>query len=129
FDFICCAVGTGGTLSGIINRLQTHQKALGFPALKGHFLFEEIRKYAKNDRWDLITDYHFGGYAKINEQLKQFMRYFSEKYLITLDPVYTSKLTFGVIDLISKGYFRLRSKLSIIHAGGLEGLQSISAEL
>src|SRR5690606_39797451 len=68
FDFICCAVGTGGTISGIINSLQTHQKALGFPALKGDFLFEEIRKYAKNDRWDLITDYHFGGYAKINEQ-------------------------------------------------------------
>ena len=38
FDFICCAVGTGGTISGIINRLQTHQKALVFPALKGNFL-------------------------------------------------------------------------------------------
>ena len=42
FDFICCAVGTGGTISGIINSLQTHQKALGFPALKGDFLFDEI---------------------------------------------------------------------------------------
>lgn len=129
FDFICCAVGTGGTISGIINSLQTNQKALGFPALKGDFLFEEIRKYAKNDRWDLITDYHFGGYAKINEQLKQFMRYFSEKYLITLDPVYTSKLTFGVIDLISKGYFKPHSKILIIHTGGLQGLQSNITEL
>lgn len=129
FDFICCAVGTGGTISGIINSLQPHQKALGFPALKGDFLFDEIRKYAKNDRWDLITDYHFGGYAKINEQLKQFMDQFYKKYLITLDPVYTSKLTFGVIDLISKGYFKPHSKIVLIHTGGLQGLQSNIAEL
>lgn len=129
FDFICCAVGTGGTISGIINSLQPHQKALGFPALKGDFLFDEIRKYAKNDRWDLITDYHFGGYAKINEQLKQFMDQFYKKYLITLDPVYTSKLTFGVIDLISKGYFKPDSKILLIHTGGLQGLQSNIAEL
>src|SRR5690606_20110781 len=129
FDFICCAVGTGGTISGIINSLQPHQKALGFPALKGDFLFDEIRKYAKNDRWDLITDYHFRGYAKINEQLKQFMDQFYKKYLITLDPVYTSKLTFGVIDLISKGYFKPYSKILLIHTGGLQGLQSNIAEL
>ena len=129
FDFVCCAVGTGGTISGIINSLQPHQKALGFPALKGDFLFDEIQKYAKNDRWDLITDYHFGGYAKINEQLKQFMDQFYKKYLITLDPVYTSKLTFGVIDLISKGYFKPYSKILLIHTGGLQGLQSNIAEL
>ena len=129
FDFICCAVGTGGTISGIINSLQPHQKALGFPALKGDFLFDEINKYAKNNQWDLVTGYHFGGYAKINEQLKQFMSQFYKKYLITLDPVYTSKLTFGVIDLISKGYFKPYSKILLIHTGGLQGLQSNIAEL
>src|SRR5690554_6978327 len=129
FDFICCAVGTGGTISGIINSLKPHQKALGFPALKGDFLFDEIQKYAKNDQWDLITDYHFGGYAKVNDELKSFMDQFYKKYLITLDPVYTSKLTFGVIDLISKGYFKPHSKILIIHTGGLQGLQSNIAEL
>lgn len=129
FDFICCAVGTGGTISGIINSLKPHQKALGFPALKGGFLFDEIRKYAKNDQWDLVTDYHFGGYAKLNEELKRFMQDFYEKYLITLDPIYTSKLFFGVIELISKGYFKSCSKIILIHTGGLQGLQSNIAEL
>src|SRR5690606_10955628 len=38
FDYICCAVGTGGTISGIINSSKPHQKVLGFPALKGDFL-------------------------------------------------------------------------------------------
>lgn len=129
FDFICCAVGTGGTISGIINSLKPHQKAIGFPALKGDFLTEDIKKFAKNDQWHLVTDYHFGGYAKINDELKQFMKQFFKKYLISLDPVYTSKTFFGVIDLISKGYFKPHSKILIIHTGGLQGLQSNIAEI
>ncbi len=129
FDFICCAVGTGGTISGIINSLKPHQKAIGFPALKGDFLTENIQKYAENSQWNLVTDYHFGGYAKINDELKQFMKQFFKKYLISLDPVYTSKTFFGVIDLISKGYFKPDSKILIIHTGGLQGLQSNIAEI
>lgn len=129
FDFICCAVGTGGTISGIINSLKPHQKAIGFPALKGDFLTEDIQKYAENSRWNLVTDYHFGGYAKLNDELKQFMKQFFKKYLISLDPVYTSKTFFGVIDLISKGYFKPDSKILIIHTGGLQGLQSNIAEI
>ncbi len=129
FDFICCAVGTGGTISGIINSLKPHQTALGFPALKGDFLFDEIKKYAKNNQWNLVTDYHFGGYAKINEVLKLFMQQFFKKNLISLDPVYTSKLVFGVFNLISKGYFKPQSKILIIHTGGLQGLQSNIAEI
>lgn len=129
FDFICCAVGTGGTISGIINSLKPHQKAIGFPALKGDFLTEDIQKYAENRQWNLVTDYHFGGYAKLNDELKQFMKQFFKKYLISLDPVYTSKTFFGVIDLISKGYFKPDSKILIIHTGGLQGLQSNIAEI
>jgi len=129
FDFICCAVGTGGTISGIINSLKPHQKAIGFPALKGNFLTEDIQKYAENSQWNLVTDYHFGGYAKINDELKQFMKQFFKKYLISLDPIYTSKTFFGVIDLISKGYFKPDSKILIIHTGGLQGLQSNIAEI
>lgn len=129
FDFICCSVGTGGTISGIINTLKLHQQAIGFPALKGDFLQEDIKKYAKNKQWKLVTDYHFGGYAKINDELKQFMKQFFKKYLISLDPVYTSKTFFGVIDLISKGYFKPDSKILIIHTGGLQGLQSNIAEI
>jgi len=124
FDFICCAVGTGGTISGIINSLQPHQKALGFPALKGDFLKEDIKKYTKNDHWDLITDYHFGGYAKINEELIRFMRSFEQKYSIPLEPIYTGKMFFGIMDLINNGFFPEKSKILVIHTGGLQGLKS-----
>jgi len=39
FDYICTAVGTGGTISGLINSAFVNQKIIGFPALKGDFLF------------------------------------------------------------------------------------------
>jgi len=129
FDFICCAVGTGGTISGIINSLHSHQKALGFPALKGDFLYDDIRPYVKNQQWDLILDYHFGGYAKVSDELRLFIKEFNQKYLITLEPIYTGKMAFGVLDLISKGKFPEKSKVLIIHTGGLQGLHSNIGEL
>lgn len=126
FDYICCAVGTGGTISGLINSGLPHQKVLGFPALKGDFLREEICKFAKNHNWQLITDYHFGGYGKVNLELINFINNFSESNKIPLDPVYTSKMVFGVLDLIAKDYFPPNSKILLIHTGGLQGIQGMN---
>ena len=70
FDYICSAVGTGGTISGLINSSKKHQKIIGFPALKGNFLSEEIRKFiSRKKNWSLQKAYHFGGYAKHTEEL------------------------------------------------------------
>ncbi|MCB0486532.1 MAG: pyridoxal-phosphate dependent enzyme, partial [Flavobacteriaceae bacterium] len=44
FDYVCTAVGTGGTIAGLINSAKAHQKIVGFPALKGEFLTKEIKK-------------------------------------------------------------------------------------
>jgi len=126
FDYVCCAVGTGGTISGLINSALPHQKVLGFPALKGDFLREEICKFAKTDNWQLITDYHFGGYGKVNLELIHFINNFSESNNIPLDPVYTSKMAFGVLDLIAKDYFPSNSKILLIHTGGLQGIQGMN---
>ena len=129
FDFICCAIGTGGTISGIINSSNENQKILGFPALKGDFLTEDIRKFAKKDNWELVTDYHFGGYAKYDATLIEFINNFYEKHQIPLDPIYTSKMVFGVLDLIEKEYFPPKSKILVIHTGGLQGINGINAIL
>lgn len=129
FDYICCAVGTGGTISGLINSSLPHQKVLGFPALKGDFLREEISKFAQKSHWDLVTDYHFGGYAKICPQLISFINTFKDAYGIALDPIYTGKMLFGVFDLIEKGYFPKGSKILVIHTGGLQGIAGMNAIL
>lgn len=129
FDYICCAVGTGGTISGIINSALSHQKVLGFPALKGNFLQDEIRIFAENDNWELINDYHFGGYAKINEELVHFINQFYEDTKIPLDPVYTGKMVFGVLDLIQKDFFPAHSNILLIHTGGLQGIFGMNERL
>ena len=129
YDYICVCVGTGGTISGIINNSFCHQKILGFPALKGDFLQKDICKFATNNNWELITDYHFGGYGKVSNELIQFMNQFYAETKISLDPIYTGKMVFGVIDLINKNYFPNNSKVLIIHTGGLQGITGMNMKL
>ena len=129
FDYICCSIGTGGTISGIINSSFPHQKIIGFPALKGNFLQNDICKFAKNKNWKLITDYHFGGYAKVTAALIDFMNEFYKENNIPLDPIYTGKMVFGVIDLIQQNYFPKNSKILLIHTGGLQGIAGMNLKL
>ncbi len=129
FNYVCCAVGTGGTISGLINSTFPNQKILGFPALKGDFLKDEIRIFAKKDNWDLISDYHFGGYGKVNLELIEFINAFFEENKVPLDPIYTGKMVFGVIDLIHKNYFPSHSKILLIHTGGLQGIEGMNLKL
>jgi 1-aminocyclopropane-1-carboxylate deaminase len=126
FDYICCAVGTGGTIAGIINCSKPSQQVLGFPALKGDFLKEDICKFAKNNNWELITNYHFGGYGKVTEELIFFINEFYQQYEIPLDPIYTGKMVFGVLDLIEKKWFPDNSKILLIHSGGLQGIAGMN---
>lgn len=129
FDYICCAVGTGGTISGIINCSKSSQQVLGFPSLKGDFLKEDICKFATRLNWELIQSYHFGGYGKVSEELIQFINEFYQRNKIILDPIYTGKMVFGVIDLINKNYFPENSKILMIHTGGLQGIVGMNKVL
>ena len=129
YDYVCCAIGTGGTISGLINSILPHQKVLGFPALKGDFLQNEIRNFARNENWELITDYHFGGYGKVKPELIAFINQFYNENRIPLDPIYTGKMVFGVIDLIQNNYFPENSKILIIHTGGIQGIQGMNLKL
>ena len=129
FDYVCCAVGTGGTISGLINASGDDQKILGFPALKGTFLSDNISKFANNKNWKLITNYHFGGYAKINNELVAFINQFKKEYGIPLDPVYTGKMMYGIMDLIKQNKFPQGAKILAIHTGGLQGIEGMNMML
>ena len=129
FDFICTCVGTGGTIAGLINSSLEHQKILGFSALKGDFLEGEIQKYTSKKNWELITNYHFGGYGKIKPELITFINEFKAITKIPLDPVYTGKMLYGIIDLHTKGYFRKEAKILVIHTGGLQGIEGMNMKL
>jgi 1-aminocyclopropane-1-carboxylate deaminase len=126
FSHVCCAVGTGGTISGMINSALSSQKIIGFPALKGLFLSDDIRNFVASENWELIHDYHFGGYGKINEELIRFMNWFYAITNIPLDPVYTGKMMYGLFDLINKGYFSHGAKILAVHTGGIQGIQGMN---
>jgi 1-aminocyclopropane-1-carboxylate deaminase/D-cysteine desulfhydrase-like pyridoxal-dependent ACC family enzyme len=128
YDFLCCACGTGGTVAGIIAGLAGEKQVLGFPALKGgEFLNKEIEQLIKTyngqryTNWQLITDYHFGGYAKVKPELLAFMRQFQEQHQVPLEPIYTGKMFYGLMDMIKQGYFPTGSRIVAIHTGGLQG--------
>lgn len=129
FDYVCCSAGTGGTVSGIINSALDTQKILGFSALKGDFLIPEISKYTTKKNWELITEYHFGGYAKISAELISFINDFQRKYQIPLDPVYTGKMLFGIFDMIEKSEITPNSRILAIHTGGLQGISGMNRML
>ena len=121
FDFICTAVGTGGTIAGIINSAKENQTILGFPALKGEFLEKDICKVVARDNWTLIHEYSFGGYGKFTNELLQFIEDFRKNTGILLDPVYTVKLLYGLIAEIKKGAFPEGARILAIHTGGIQG--------
>lgn len=129
FDYICCSVGTGGTISGLINTSSKHQKIIGFPAISGGFLKNDIRKFVTKENWDLIEAYTFGGYAKTSNELIAFINSFYYDTKIPLDPVYTGKMMFGIDDLIKKNYFPKGSKILAIHTGGLQGIKGMNVKL
>ncbi len=133
FDHVCCACGTGGTIAGMIAGLEGLKKKWGFPALKnGGFLKKDIAKliFDYNSKsysnWDLVTDYHFGGYAKYNMQLINFINRFKELNDIQLDPIYTGKMLFGIYDLIKTEFFKPGEKVLVIHTGGLQGISGFN---
>ncbi|MFW1735893.1 1-aminocyclopropane-1-carboxylate deaminase/D-cysteine desulfhydrase [Acinetobacter sp. ULE_I001] len=121
YDVICCAVGTGGTMTGLINASSPQQEILGFSALKGDFLQQDISQLTHKKNWQILDDYCFGGYAKTNDELLSFINNFEQQYRIPLEQIYTGKMFYGVFDLISKGYFKENSKILILHSGGLQG--------
>jgi len=130
FNYICSAGGTGGTISGLINASKKNQKIIGFPALKGNFLSEEIKKYVgRKKNWSLQKAYHFGGYAKYDEELITFINNFTAETGILLDPIYTGKMLFGILDLVKKDTFSEGTKILAIHTGGIQGIQGINHQL
>ncbi len=129
FSHICVSAGTGGTAAGIINSAKLNQQVLVFPVVKGSWITNEINQWVqggKHQFWTSIDQYHFGGYAKWNEQLIEFINTFKQQHQIPLDPIYTGKMLFGLFDMIKRDYFVKEATLLAIHTGGLQGIQGFN---
>ena len=127
YDHIICASGTGTTTAGIINGIAQHKLSTqfhGVPVLKnGEFLRKNIDAFLESpSAYHLHTDYHFGGYGKINDELIRFVKQFVTSTGILIEPVYTGKMLYALYDLAAKNHFPPGSRILAIHTGGIWGL-------
>ena len=118
-DYVCCPVGTGGTVAGLAQSATPATTVLGFMVLK-------LPDVTSSANWLPMSDYHFGGYAKTTPELIQFIRAFERQTSVQLEQVYTGKMAYGIYDLVRKGYFPNGATVVAVHTGGLQGR---SAEL
>ncbi|MEO5909565.1 MAG: pyridoxal-phosphate dependent enzyme [Pelobium sp.] len=128
YDHIFCAAGTGATSAGIINEIVAKNLSSIFnmiPVLKGaSFLKKDIQPLLLNPAatYQIHEDYHFGGYAKTTPELISFIKDFSQKTGILIDPVYTGKVLFAIQDLVNTNYFKKGDAVLMIHTGGMFGI-------
>ncbi len=121
YDMVAVACGTATTFRGIVNQLPETKTALGFPALRHNGSLNDAMAGVGKANWQFVDDYHFGGYAKVTDELRTFWKEFRQETGIELDLVYTAKMMFGLLDLVGKGYFKPGTTVVAIHTGGLQG--------
>ncbi len=128
YDHIICAAGTGTTAAGVLSQLIATKQDTQLhviPVLKGKGYMEgEIRRLLKVDSKQLKIheEYHFGGYAKSTKELLDFIASFCRQTGILIEPVYTGKAFYAAVDLMNKGAFSPKSKVLLLHTGGLTGI-------
>lgn len=129
YDLVATAVGTGGTLAGLASNNFSSQNYRGYSVLKGTFQKKLVSNYVSLNQVTITDAYSFGGYAKIDETLIRFINDFYEKTNIILDPVYTGKMMFGILNDIASNQIPKNTCILAIHTGGLQGIKGMNALL
>lgn len=131
--FVCVSAGTGCTAAGIVQGFgDCPGQVLVFPVVNHGFDTATVLQHLEHahsraeletmeQRFSLVRDYEFGGFAKKNAQVLAFAEAFQHQTGIRPDPVYTSKMFFGVYDMLAKRDFPPGSTVVAVHSGGLQG--------
>jgi len=125
YTHVMTAVGTGTTLAGLINCSEKWQKIVGISSLKNNLDLQkqvnDLLPEENQNRFQLLHDYYFGGYAKYNQELIKFMNDWFVNTGIPSDFVYTGKLFFAFNKMAEQNYFNAAAKILLVHSGGLQG--------
>jgi len=135
--YLCTPAGTGCTAAGIVAGLAIPKsQVMVFPVSSHRFdsasVMGLLAKTNLGDpklksRFSIIHDYTFGGFAKLHPPVIEFVHEFLEQTNILLDPIYTSKMLFGVFNMLAKGDFAPNSTVVALHTGGLQGWEGFIA--
>lgn len=123
-------VGTGTTLAGIVRALNLPAQVVGISALKGAVDLElrigGMLQGSGNVPWQVLHDFHCGGFARVNQELRDFMLAFEAVHPVPLEPVYTGKMMHAIYQLLKSGQWRSSEPIVAIHTGGLQGRRGYS---
>jgi 1-aminocyclopropane-1-carboxylate deaminase len=141
FDRVYLAGGTGTTAVGVLSGVPENTKVHLVSALKGDFLADEVLKGLQKLFYNeaesvssykqlvLSTDHHFGGYGKVNQELLDFINDFYKQTEIPLDPIYTGKAMYALMQDYKDGMISQDETCLFIHTGGLQGAKKWRNEL
>jgi 1-aminocyclopropane-1-carboxylate deaminase len=143
FNVVAAPLGTATTFAGLLASGFAAQQFLGFPAIKGgDYLNAHVENFLMNAKqqglvpdtlrqpaWQLVTDYHFGGFGKMPPELIAFMNHFFDETGIPLDPVYTAKMMLGLANMAQSGCFAKGTRILALHTGGLQGIAAANKQL
>lgn len=140
FDTLMVPVGSSGTLSGLIQADDNQHNILGIAVLKGGQYLEDsigqlldqessgLKLKQKHTRWQLLTNFHRGGYAKFSREDEQRILDFSLQTKLPFEPVYSGKMILALLDLLEQGYFPIGHRILLVHTGGLQGLAGLNEQ-
>ncbi len=117
YDYICCAVGTGGTIAGIINASTDTQQIIGFSALNSIYQIKDIQQWTNKNNWQLYPDDVFNGYGRYNKELLDFIDDLKESQRLQLETIYTGKALYRLSQLLKE---QKKGRGLFIHTGGLQ---------
>ena len=126
-------MGTGTTLAGIVAGLDDEYEVTGVSALKGASDLQgrveqalDASAFSAMAQWRILHDFHCGGFARSNAQLREFMRAFEKVQGIPLEPVYTGKTLLAVHHLLQTAHWDSAAPVLVVHTGGLQGRRGYS---
>jgi 1-aminocyclopropane-1-carboxylate deaminase/D-cysteine desulfhydrase-like pyridoxal-dependent ACC family enzyme len=131
FDTIMASCGSGTMGAGLLAALNNKQKLFLCSAVKNNFSIETeiksvlLKEEYLNKSFEINHHYHFGGFAKKDDHLLEFMNAFYKETTIPTDFVYTGKLVYAMNDMIQKQLIPGGSTILLIHSGGLQGNRSL----
>ncbi|WP_374328945.1 1-aminocyclopropane-1-carboxylate deaminase/D-cysteine desulfhydrase [Soonwooa sp.] len=128
FDYLCSAVGTGGTIAGISKFAEPHQKVIGIKVVQDDSLENLIKNWSGQSNFELVNALE-ARYGKITDDNIRFINDFYKRYQIPLDPIYTGKMMQKLLQLIDNNYFEKGTKILAFHTGGLQATAGANQQL
>lgn len=130
--FVCVPAGTGCTAAGLARGLRAEDHLVTFPVderIDAAHIAALAAPAAALPHIHTMDAYRFGGFAKFPGFLRDFVVDFEKKHGILMDPIYGTKMMYGVFDLIEQGFFPNGAIVVALHTGGLQGWAGMDARL